>query len=159
VHRRRRPGRTVVDAKAKVVGMDHVRSDHGLNVPFKWLRILPVVRVISHTHCKQHVPVPSSTSIERVGEQASEIVVCKDTLAWVCWRLGFWGAYSRLLASFVRPALLRLHPVLRRLPRAMCAAVILPAAVRGTALHTSSCIEFVWLHRTYTRDISCEWSH
>jgi hypothetical protein len=153
VRRHRRPGQAMVNAETKVVAMAHGRSDHGLNVPFKWLHILPVVRMISHTRCKQHVPVPvpSSTSIERVGEQAFEIIVCRDTLAWVCGRSGFWGAYSRLLASSVRPALLCLHLVLRRLPRATFVAVILPATVRGTALHTSSYIEFVWLHRTYTR--------
>jgi hypothetical protein len=32
-------------------------------------------------------------------------------------------------------------------------------AVRGTALRTPACIEFVQLHRTYTRDVSYEWSH
>jgi hypothetical protein len=34
-----------------------------------------------------------------------------------------------------------------------------PATVRGTALRTSSCTDFVRLHRTNTRDVSCEWSH
>jgi hypothetical protein len=34
-----------------------------------------------------------------------------------------------------------------------------PAIVRGTARRTSSCIDFVWLHRTNTQDVSCEWSH
>jgi hypothetical protein len=38
----------------------------------------------------------------------------KGTLARVCGRLGFWGAYSRLLSSSARPALLRLHSVLCR---------------------------------------------
>jgi hypothetical protein len=56
-------------------------------------------------------------------------------------------------------ALLRLHPVLRRLPRATCVVVLLLATVRGTAWRTSSCIDLVRLHRTYTQDISCEWSH
>jgi hypothetical protein len=32
-------------------------------------------------------------------------------------------------------------------------------AVRGTALCTSVCVDCVRLHRTYTRDVSCEWSH
>jgi hypothetical protein len=32
-------------------------------------------------------------------------------------------------------------------------------AVRGTALRTSACVDYVRLHRTYTRDVSCEWSH
>jgi hypothetical protein len=34
-----------------------------------------------------------------------------------------------------------------------------PGTVRGTARHTSSCIDFVRLHRTNTQDVSCEWSH
>jgi hypothetical protein len=36
---------------------------------------------------------------------------------------------------------------------------IIVGAVRKTALRTPSCIDFVRLHRTYTRYISCEWSH
>jgi hypothetical protein len=58
---------------------------------------------ISHTNCKQHIPVPFSTSIERVGEQASEITVRRDTLARVCGRSDFWGASSWLLTWSVRP--------------------------------------------------------
>jgi hypothetical protein len=30
---------------------------------------------------------------------------------------------------------------------------------RGTVLCTSACINCVLLHRTYTRDVSCEWNH
>jgi hypothetical protein len=45
---------------------------------------------------------------------------------------------------------LRLHPVLRLLPRATRAAVLLPVTVQETALRTSSCINFVRLHRAYT---------
>lgn len=52
----------------------------------------------SHANCKQHIPVPSSASTERVGEQASEITDRRDTLARVCGRSDFWGASSRLLA-------------------------------------------------------------
>jgi hypothetical protein len=36
---------------------------------------------------------------------------------------------------------------------------LVASAVRGTTLRTSSCIDCVRLHRTYTRDVSCEWSH
>jgi hypothetical protein len=57
------------------------------------------------------------------------------------------------------PPLLLLHPVLRRLPRATRAIVFVSATIQGIVRCTSSCIEFVWLHRTYTRDVSCEWSH
>jgi hypothetical protein len=42
-----------------------------------------------------------------VGEQASEIVHRRATLARVCGRSGFWEAYSRLLASSARSALIR----------------------------------------------------
>jgi hypothetical protein len=38
---------------------------------------------------------------QRVGEQASKITVCRETLARVCGRSGFWGAYS------ARPALIK----------------------------------------------------
>jgi hypothetical protein len=62
----------------------------------------------------------------------------------VCGRLGFWGAYLRLVASSAWPTLIRFLVV---------------GAVRGTTLHTCAYIDCVWLHRTYTRDISCEWSH
>ena len=55
-------------------------------------------RELSHANCKQHIPVPSSASTERVGEQASEITDRRDTLARVCGRSDFWGASSRLLA-------------------------------------------------------------
>jgi hypothetical protein len=78
------------------------------------------------------IPVPPSTSTESVGEQASE------------GRSGFWGAYSRLLASSARPALIKF---------------LVAGAIRGIALHTSVCVDCVQLHRTYTRDVSCEWSH
>jgi hypothetical protein len=53
---------------------------------------------LSHANCKQHIPVTSSASTERVGEQASEITDRRDTLARVCGRSDFWGASSRLLA-------------------------------------------------------------
>jgi hypothetical protein len=74
---------------------------------------LPVRRTISQPNCKQHISVPPSASIERVGEQASKIAVRRGTLVRVCGRSSFWGAYSRLLASSARPAPLRLYPVLR----------------------------------------------
>jgi hypothetical protein len=89
------------------------------------------------------IPVPPSASIDSVGEQASEIAVRKATLARVCGLSGFWGAYSRLLASSARLALIRFLDV---------------GAVRGAALPPSACIDCVRLHRTYTRDVSCEWS-
>jgi hypothetical protein len=43
----------------------------------------------SQTCCVQPIPVPPSASTESVGEQASEIVVRRETLAWVCWQSGF----------------------------------------------------------------------
>lgn len=120
-------------------------------LPSLWLFIrieeedtLPVRRTISQTRCNQHILVPPSASIERVGEQSSNIVVRWGTLARVCERSGFRGAYSWLLASSAQLALFRFFAA---------------SAVRGTALCTPVCIEFVWLHRTYTRDVSCEWSH
>jgi hypothetical protein len=58
---------------------------------------------ISHTNCKQHIPVPFFASTERVGEQVSEIAVRRDTLARVCGRSDVWGAFSWLLAWSVRP--------------------------------------------------------
>jgi hypothetical protein len=75
------------------------------------------------------ISVPPSASTESVREQTSEIAVCRATLARVCWRSGFWGAYSRLLASSARPALIKFLVI---------------DAVRGTTR----------LHRTYTRDVS-----
>jgi hypothetical protein len=32
-------------------------------------------------------------------------------------------------------------------------------SIRGTAMYTSSYIDFVRLHRTNTRDVLCKWSH
>jgi hypothetical protein len=98
----------------------------------------------SQTRCVQSIPVPPSASIESVGEQASKIAVRRETLARVCGRSGFWGAYSWLLASSARLALIKF---------------LVAGAVRGTALCTSACIDCVRLHWTYTRDVSCEWSH
>jgi hypothetical protein len=107
---------------------------------FFWLH----TRTNSHTCCKQSIHVPPFVSIEWVGEPASEITVRIATLARVCGRSGFWGAYSRLLASSARPALIRFLVV---------------GAVRGIVLRTSASIDCVRLHRTYKRDISYEWSH
>jgi hypothetical protein len=56
----------------------------------------------------------------------------------------FGAAYSRLLAPSVRPTLIRFF---------------VGGAVRETALRTPACIDCIKLHRTYTRDVSCEWSH
>jgi hypothetical protein len=88
--------------------------------------------------------VPPSVSTGSVGEQASEIPVRRATLERLCGQSRFWGAYSRLLASFARPVLIKFLVVV---------------AIRGTALHTSACIDNVRLHQTYTRDVSCEWSN
>jgi hypothetical protein len=74
------------------------------------------------------IPVSPSASTESVGEQASEIVVRRETLARVCGRSGFWGAYSRLLASSARPTPIKFLVV---------------SAVRGTALHISACVNCV----------------
>jgi hypothetical protein len=59
---------------------------------------LPIRRTITQTRCNQHISVPPSASTERMRERAFEIAV-RSTLARVCGRLGFWGVYSRLLAS------------------------------------------------------------
>jgi hypothetical protein len=80
----------------------------------------------------------------RVGEQVSEIAFRRATLARVCGRSSFWGAYSRLLAPSARPMLIRFFVV---------------GAVCGTALRISACIDYIRLYRTYTRDVSFEWSH
>jgi hypothetical protein len=98
----------------------------------------------SQTRSVLPIPVPPSASTDSVGEQASEIAVHRETLARVCGRSSFWGAYSRLLASSAHPALIKF---------------LVTGAVRGTALRTSACIDCLWLHRTYIRDVSCEWSH
>jgi hypothetical protein len=42
-----------------------------------------------------------------VGEQSSEIAVRRATLVRVCGRSGFWGAYSRPIASSARPTLIQ----------------------------------------------------
>jgi hypothetical protein len=94
--------------------------------------------------CTQPIHVPPSASKESVGEQAFEITVRRATLARMCGRSGFWGAYSRLLASFARPAPIKF---------------LVADVVRGTALRTSAYIDCVRLHRTYIQDVSCEWSH
>jgi hypothetical protein len=60
------------------------------------------VAMAAHSHSR-----PTSVSTESVGEQASEITVRRATLARVCGRSGFWGAYSRLLASSTRPAMIK----------------------------------------------------
>jgi hypothetical protein len=70
-------------------------------------------------------PHPTFCEHRESGEQASEIAVRRATLAWVCGRSGFWGVYSRLLAPFARPTLIRFFVV---------------GAVRGTALRTYACI-------------------
>jgi hypothetical protein len=54
------------------------------------------------------------------------------------------GAYSRLLASSARPALIKFLVI---------------GAIHGIALRTSASVDCVRLLRTYTRDVSCEWSH
>jgi hypothetical protein len=53
------------------------------------------------------------------------LVVRRATLARVYGRLGFWGAYSRLLAPSARPALIHADPVPRRRRRSRdCTAYI-----------------------------------
>jgi hypothetical protein len=74
------------------------------------------------------IPVPPCVSTERVGEQASEIVVRRATLARVCGQLGFWGTYSRLLASSARLALIKF---------------LVADAVRGTAMRTSTAYDYI----------------
>jgi hypothetical protein len=96
------------------VSYSSISSSNGATVtvrcpsPLEGEDALPVTRAISHTRCKQHVLIPPSASTNRVGEQASEIAVCWGTHARVCGRSGFSGGYSRLLASSVRLAALRL---------------------------------------------------
>jgi hypothetical protein len=67
--------------------------------------------VHSYEHSQTRCISPSPSHLlraQRVGEQASEIAVRGETLARVCGRSGFWGAYSRLLASSARPTLIKL---------------------------------------------------
>jgi hypothetical protein len=54
------------------------------------------------------------------------------------------GERTRDCSSSARPTLIRF---------------LIAGAIRGAALCTSACIDCVRLHRTYTRDVSCEWSH
>jgi hypothetical protein len=61
----------------------------------------------SQTHSVLPIPIPPSASTDSVGEQASEVAVRRETLARVCGRSSFWGAYSRLLDSSARPALIK----------------------------------------------------
>jgi hypothetical protein len=66
----------------------------------------------------------------------------------------------RFLGSvFATGCLIRSTQRLLCLSRTTRAAVLITATVRGTARRTSSCIDLVQLHRTYTRVVSCEWSH
>jgi hypothetical protein len=90
----------------------------------------------SQTRCVQPISVPPSASTESMGEQASKIVVHRATLARVCGWSGFWGAYSRLLASSARPALIKF---------------LVADAVRGNALRTSACVNYVRLSNIHTR--------
>jgi hypothetical protein len=50
---------------------------------------LPITQIISQTCCNQRIPIPPSSSTERVGEQASKIAVRRGTLARVYERSGF----------------------------------------------------------------------
>jgi hypothetical protein len=56
-------------------------------------------RYISHMHCKHHIPVLSSASIERVGEQAFEITIRRDTLARTIRFLGSVFATAHMIRS------------------------------------------------------------
>jgi hypothetical protein len=88
---------------------------------------LLVTRAISHTRCKQHIPVPPSASTEIVGDRPPK------------------SLYSRLLTSSARPALLRLHPVLRQRRRSRdCTAYTFPYRICTTTsnIHTR-CL--VWM--------------
>jgi hypothetical protein len=120
-----------------------------------WLRIrmeeedtLPVRRTVSQTHCKQHIPAPLSASTKRVGEYASEIAVRRDTLARVCGRSGFLGSVLATARFICLTSAASVH-----------IRFFVVGAVRETTLCTPSCIKFVRVHRTYTRDVLCEWSH
>jgi hypothetical protein len=100
-------------------------------------------RTDSQTSCTPHIPVPPYASIqsERAGfpNRRPQSYTCTGV-----GRLGFLGAYSRLLALSARPTLIQFF---------------IAGTIRGTARRTSACIDCVLLHRTYTRDVSCEWSH
>jgi hypothetical protein len=104
---------------------------------------LPDTRTVSQTRCTQPIPVPPSVSTES-GRAILQNRCRRATLARVCGWSGFWGAYSRLLAPSAQPTLIQFFVV---------------GDVRGTALSASACIDCVGLHRTYTWDVSCEWSH
>jgi hypothetical protein len=81
--------------------------------------------------CVQPIPVPPSTSTESVEEKAFEIAVRRETLPRVCGRSGFWGVYSRLLASSARPALIKF---------------LVANTDHGTALRTSAYVHCIRLY-------------
>jgi hypothetical protein len=71
---------------------------------------------------------------------------------------GVWAI--RFLGSVFATARVIVHSLLFvAFPSCRVLLFFFPATVRGTALRTSSCTDFVRLHRTNTRDVSCEWSH
>jgi hypothetical protein len=105
--------------------------------------VLLVTYEQSQTHCTQPITVPPSAKSESgrggLRNHRPQSYTCTGVRA-----IRFLGAYSRLLASSARPALIKF---------------LVTGAVRGIALRTSACIDCVRLQRTYTRDVSCEWIH
>jgi hypothetical protein len=99
----------------------------------------------SQTRCTQSFP-SQLLRAQRVWESRppKSPSPSAEILAWVCGQSGFWGVYSWLLTSSARPALIKF---------------LVAGAVRATSRCTSACVDCVRLHRTYTRDVSCEWSH
>jgi hypothetical protein len=109
------------------------------------VRLLLVTRQHTYKHSQTRTTHPRPTLCEHRECKRAGLRNCRpqsDTCR-VCGRSGFWGAYSRLLSSSARPTLIKF---------------LTAGTVRGTALRTSACVDCVRLHRTYTRDISCEWS-
>jgi hypothetical protein len=97
----------------------------------------------SQMHCVQPIPVPPFASTESVGAGLRNRRPQRDTRP------------SVRVIKFLGSVLATTHFV----RSTTVIKFIVVGAVRGTALHTSACVDCVRLHRTYTRDVSCEWSH
>jgi hypothetical protein len=96
--------------------------------------VLALHRTVSNT-LHTAIPIPPSTSTKSVGVQASEITIRRETLARVCGRSGFWGAYSRLLASSAQPALIKF---------------LAAGVVRGTnCVHLSASTAYDYIEHTH----------
>jgi hypothetical protein len=105
---------------------------------------------ISHANCKLHIPVPSSTSIDRVGEQTSKITASVDTLAWLCGAIRFLGTVF---------AIARVISLIRHCCSSRCFVYILfvspfsPSDVcycSSTGGRSKDCTSYIFLHQLRT---------